>query len=313
MMPGEACPVIISVLGGPAMLSQWLLGVGLSALMAVPATAEPPDLAGYEAVRAAAGRDSAAQVKVALWCEAHGLSAERVKHLALAVLSDPKNVTARGLLGLVEYCNRWERPESVGRRVQADSDLTARLAEYNARRSRAGGSADDHWKLGLWCEEVGLDAEARAHFTTVTRIDPSREAAWKRLGCKKAGNRWLTEDQITAEKAEVDAQKKADLHWKPLLTRWHAWLRDRERAKRERAEELLSTVTDPRAVPMIGVIFASGGPVDQDLAVRTLGQIDAPSATRALTLLAVFSDSAEVRRAATETLRGRDTRDFLAP
>ena len=48
-----------------------------------------------------AGKDPQAQVKLALWCEAHGMNGERVKHLAQAVLSDPKNAwTARGLLGL---------------------------------------------------------------------------------------------------------------------------------------------------------------------------------------------------------------------
>ena len=41
------------------------------------------------------------------------------------------------------------------------------------------------------------------------------------------------------------------------------------------------------------------------------GQIDAPRASRALALLAVYSDSAEVRQTATQTLRGRDTREYL--
>jgi len=44
--------------------------------------------------------------------------------------------------------------------------------------------------------------------------------------------------------------------------------------------------------------------------VRTLGQIDAPGASRALAMLATSSDSAEVRRIATETLKPRDPREF---
>ena len=59
------------------------------------------DFKTYEALKAKAGKDPQAQVKLALWCEAHGMNGERVKHLAQAVLSDPKNVTARGLLGLI--------------------------------------------------------------------------------------------------------------------------------------------------------------------------------------------------------------------
>ena len=69
------------------------------------------DLKTYEALKAKAGKEPQAQVKLALWCEAHGLDAERLKHLAGVVLSDPKNVTARGLLGLVAFGGRWESPE----------------------------------------------------------------------------------------------------------------------------------------------------------------------------------------------------------
>ena len=40
------------------------------------------DIRTYEALRAKASKDSQAQIKLALWCEAHGLNAEGVKHLA---------------------------------------------------------------------------------------------------------------------------------------------------------------------------------------------------------------------------------------
>ena len=39
----------------------------------------PADLKTYEALKVKAGRDPGAQVKLALWCEAHGLGAERMK------------------------------------------------------------------------------------------------------------------------------------------------------------------------------------------------------------------------------------------
>lgn len=88
------------------MITAWLLGCALVAAAeppSVPATAAKPDLAAYEAAKAKAGRDANAQVKLALWCESHGLSAQRIKHLALATLSDPTNAAARGSLGLVLY------------------------------------------------------------------------------------------------------------------------------------------------------------------------------------------------------------------
>ncbi|HWE36072.1 MAG TPA: HEAT repeat domain-containing protein, partial [Isosphaeraceae bacterium] len=236
------------------------------------------------------------------------LRAERVKQLALAVLSDPKNATARGLLGLVAYGGQWKRPETVANKVKADEALTARLAEYNGRRARAPNTADAQWELALWCEQNGLDAEAQAHFTAVNGLNPSREAAWKRLGCKKVGGRWITEAQVAAEKEDAAAQKKADKHWKPLLTKWHGWLGDKSR--RAAAEAALATVSDPRATPALWSVFIAGSAAHHDRAVQVLGQIDAARASRALATLAVFDSSADVRRAATETLRQRDPREF---
>ena len=52
-----------------------------------PQSKAPSDLAIYESAQAKAGKDAAAQVRLALWCEQHGFSAERVKHLALAIAS----------------------------------------------------------------------------------------------------------------------------------------------------------------------------------------------------------------------------------
>ena len=41
----------------------------------------PADLAAYTVAKSKVGRDSDAHVRLAVWCESHGLSAERMKHL----------------------------------------------------------------------------------------------------------------------------------------------------------------------------------------------------------------------------------------
>ena len=265
--------------------------------------------AAYQEARAKAGRSPEEQVRLALWCEAHGLTNERLHHLALAVLADPGNVAARGLMGLVARDGRWSSPESVASKLLADPARVATLAEYEARRQKAAYTADGQWALGTWADEHGLSEQARAHLTAVIRLDPAREAAWHRLGYTKHDGRWATDAQLRAGKAEVEAQKAADRHWKPLLEKYKAMLG--QPSKRGEAEEALAGVVDPRAVPMILQAFAAGRADDQRRATLLLGQIESPSSSRALAGLAVLAKSPEVRRVALETLKARDPRDFV--
>jgi hypothetical protein len=58
-------------------------------------------LSSYLQAKSQSGRTADDHVRLALWCEAHGLETERLKHLTIAVLKDPESAAARGLLGLV--------------------------------------------------------------------------------------------------------------------------------------------------------------------------------------------------------------------
>lgn len=264
----------------------------------------------YEASLSEVGRDADAHVRLALWCEAHGLEPERLKHLSLAVLNAPAHPMARGLLGLVAYRGRWQRPEAVADAVAADAARKALIGDYEARREVMAETAEAHWKMALWCEEVGLKPEATAHFWATVRLDPSREAARKRLGYKKQDGRWVTDAQLAREKEEAEAQKLADRRWRPLLEKYRDGLSAKAPSKQADAARRLAEINDPRAVPMVWAVFATGDETSQKVAVQVLGQIDVAGASRGLATLALFSNSAEVRRIATETLRRRDAREY---
>ncbi|HKI20452.1 MAG TPA: hypothetical protein VKA15_21365, partial [Isosphaeraceae bacterium] len=49
-------------------------------------------------------------------------------------------------------------------KAAAEVDPGQALAEYNALRTKTPSTAAAQWKLGLWCEEHGLKAEAYVHF-----------------------------------------------------------------------------------------------------------------------------------------------------
>ncbi len=288
------------------MVSTWIVCLGL---LSVPPSLFPDPLAAYQTAKAEVGRDPDAHVKLALWCEANGLEAERVKHLALAVLIKPDHARARGLLGLVAYRNGWQNPDLVAAKIGEDEAMAGALAEYNARREQTPDTVAAQWNLALWCEKKGLRAEMAAHLTTVTRLEPGYEAAWKKLGCIRHHGRWMRLEQIKAEIAETEAQAAADRHWNTELVRWRTWLGDE--AQCAAAEEKLASVTDPRAVSAVYRTFAKGNPDRQAHAVRLLAQISAPKASKALALLAVSSESEEVRRSATDVLVTSDPRDFV--
>ena len=293
-------------------MTSVLWSIGLALLAAdVPSTAVP-DRAAYADLDAKAGRDAASQVKLALWCEARGMVEERAEHLAKALLADPNHAPARALLGQVADGPGWKSPEKLASKAKADAEFSAKLAEYNARRSRSKPSADSQWDLALWCEQQGLLPEARAHFTAVTRLEPSRDAAWKRLGKRKHEGAWKDPAEISAERARREAQRLADIHWARDLPKLRDRLRDE--GKRAKAEVELAAVADPLASPMIWRTFVDqGGTAERGWAVQALGQVDAPAASLALAALAVFAAEPEVRSAAAATLRRRDARDFLGP
>ena len=286
------------------------LAAGPPAAVAAETLSQQAALAAYNEASAKLSPGPDAHVRLALWCERHGLESERLKHLAIAVLKDPAHATARGLIGLVSFRGEWHSPEAIRDKLQADLKKSATLAEYHARRARMDDSADAHWKLALWCKQHGLESEATVHLTIVTQLDPGREAAWKRLGFKRHGNRWITDEQGAAEKAEAEAQRKAEKHWKALLSRSRSGLEDELR--RKAATETLEGVTDPRAVSSIWATFAAGRAAQQKIAVQVLGQIESTGSTQALAILAIAGKSAEVRRLAVETLRRRDPRDIAS-
>jgi hypothetical protein len=290
------------------MLHLTLIFAGLMAVAPPPDSPGPDDLEAYRSAAARVGRDPDAQVRLALWCEARGLEPERLKHLALAVLNAPDHARARGLMGLVEDAGRWAVPAVIAERARKDAALTALLERYHERREAIPDTAEAHWQLAHWCEQEGLTAEALVHLTAVVRLNPAREDAWKKMGCRKQDGRWMTTEEAKAVRAEAEAQRKADAHWRPLLAKWQNWLG--KDSKRAEAEAALAGVDDPRAVPAIWKVFALAAPADQARAVTLLRGLDAPAASRGLAVLAVTAATADVRQSAALGLAGRDPREF---
>ena len=311
------------------------LSIVCSALCAPPAK-PAAELAAYEVVKAKVGRDAPSLVKLALWCEAKGLDAQR-EAPGQAVLADPTNALPAG-------SSAWSRSAAVddareGRRGdEVRRRLAAKLAKYEERRERieaelaprGGGPAEagvdrrrprprrgrerreairrelapDHARLGLWCEANGLKDEALAHFHYAVLLDPYRESTWKHLGYVRRDDRWMTHAQAVAAEKEETARRRADRRWDPLLRKS---ARARRPGQARRRPPRLDAVDDPLAVPAIVRILGDGPTAD--VAVRMLAHFDTPESTLQIAELAVVSPSARAR-ARRSALRGRDPRDY---
>ena len=262
----------------------------------------------YDAARARAGDGPEGLVRLALWCERHGLDDERARNLTLAVEQKPDDARARGLLGMVKLDGRWREATEA-----ADGSIPEALARYNERRGTINPNrAEDHWQLALWCERHGLKPEARAHLAQVIRFEPSREAAWRRLGFLRHKGRWMTQEEINAAIVDTTARHEADKHWGPEFERLRMQIQKGGPAAAE-AEAALAAVRAPLAVAKLWEIFVvrSRRVEDHARAVGVLAGIESREATLRLTRLAVSSPDQPVSSAAAEALLKRDPREVI--
>jgi hypothetical protein len=201
-----------------------------------------------------------------------------------------------------------KREQKPGPEAAAGVNDGAVNAEYNTLKEKTPSTPAAQWRLGLWCEEHGLKDMAYVHFAEVARLDPKRDAVWRKLGFKKVGGRWTTDEQI----AEEREQKKADKEWAPRLNKIHKDIHGTHGPKRrDIAQAALAAISEPRAILPLYRQFGGGGQIDQVILVQVLGQIDKPLSSKVLAMLAVYGKTPDVRRRATETLRGRSAQDFL--
>ena len=217
-----------------------------------------------------------------------------------------------------------------------DDALAAKRAEYNAPRTHRSRHRDrclqidklekagfyakagevkflldrriapEHVRLGLWCEQKGLKAEALAHFTTALELDPHKEATWKHLGYVKHHGRWMSHEQIAAEEHDALVQKHADRHGAALAqvgervggsaSACRSRGKPGQGSNRGRCRRSCACSAKPRRPGRCWRCVCWD---------RSIGGGD-----DRLAVLAVESDAAEVRQAAAQALKGREPRDY---
>ena len=88
--------------------------------------------------------DVAAHIRLASWCELHGMQVERHKHLGIALELEPDNPAVHGLLGQVSDDGEWRCRRRWLKSYLTDAKAKTNMAAYRARAredSRYGAGA----------------------------------------------------------------------------------------------------------------------------------------------------------------------------
>lgn len=214
-------------------------------------------------------------------------------------------------------------------RVATGAPDSAPNPDYAREAQKYAATAEDQFRLALWCLEKGHMAEYRAQLARVIELDPDHEDARKRLGYRKWNDQWLTRDEfweaqgyvkyrgryvLPQEKDAQDAAAARDEKRKEIIRKirmWQGWLDDSKRRDRARGE--LMALREPEAVqPLLSIFGGDDATVaERELLVEVLGGILGPESTEALVQSALVDESAKVRARATESLRSRKSPSLI--
>jgi PBS lyase HEAT-like repeat len=185
--------------------------------------------------------------------------------------------------------------------IQRIVTQTEAALEYDRRSRKAPDTAEAHRELAAWCRENKLIAEADHHLARVAQLDPTDEQALQSLGYRRVGNRWLSSDELMAERGMVfyegkwrtqqdvairERDKQAqntNVDWFQSIRLWRGWLDNRRSERVAEAEALLRAINDPEAAPALAKILDGENDRDVfDLLLDVLGPLDHPVAVQTL-------------------------------
>ena len=259
-----------------------LLVVCFGLIAADDGVASPPkdsaDRAAFEAAQAKAGHDAKAHVRLALWCESHGLDAERMKRWRWPSSMIPPTAWHGACWAWSPTRASGSRPDDISRRSRTTPSASP-MQEYFHRRAKTSETADDQWKLALWCEQNGLKDQAIAQYHAVLRRDPSRSP--RGSGWGSGGRRPMDQAGVAgAQKHEIGAAEPGQQALEAATRAAARGAPSRDKTRRADAKESIMAVTDPRSVAMIWAVFVPKGAEGQQAAVRLLANVDSPGASR---------------------------------
>ena len=227
-----------------------------------------------------------------------------------AIEVNPEHAPSRGDRGEVKDGDRWVSAWYAQRLAAEDEDREA----YRERLPLMDGSPTAHARMAKWCEKVGLDPEARAHWLKVLEKSPKNADALAGIKATWRGGQ-LVDRGLAREADEADEQaSRAALAWEKRLQ-----LVERSRDKSD-IEDFQQEADQHAALPVERRIAQLGnGDEKRDARRREIAaafieaSYDLPSAkvTASLCRIGTLSTDKELAESATEALKRREQFDVM--
>lgn len=240
-----------------------------------------------------------ASLSEALQREIYGLETQRHNLLAEVRAISPDYAPARWHLGYVKDAQRGWLAHDQWLNVPS---LATRTAAYEKQREQAEDTPAGQLALADWCAKHDLKLQERAHLTRVIDLDANHAVARSRLGFLREGNDWVSPLEIAQDQARAAARQAALNKWTPELREIRQDLEHRSAARRSKAQERLTAISDPDAASAIEFVFSDAKEELTILAFDCLARMQDPAAAEVLCRFAVLAPSLDIRQAAAKRL-----------
>jgi hypothetical protein len=204
--------------------------------------------------------------------------------------------------------------------------------EYDARSRSLPDTVVAHRAMADWCKQQQLAEQATHHFERILQLDPNDEPARTSLGYQRHQGKWLTRDEIMAERGmrfydgtyrtaqdialreRAKANDNAEIEWLRQLKLWRGWLDSRRIDRSDEAQAEINRITDPRAATSL--VKMLDGERDEDLRLMwmaVLPQVRHPATMRKLIQLSIDEPLHDTRMQCIEQLLSMDEQIDIEP
>jgi hypothetical protein len=204
--------------------------------------------------------------------------------------------------------------------------------EYDKLSRALPDTVAAHRSMADWCREHQLTDHTDHHLKRIIELDPNDEAARTSLGYQRHQGKWLTRDEIMAERGmyyydgayrtaqDIALRKResqttnAEVDWLRQLKLWRGWLNSRNELRVEDAQTNLMAITDPlAATAVVRMIDAEDDETLRLMWMEILSQLRHPASMRKLVDLSIDEPDRDTRLQCVEYLMAMNDDIDISP